>query len=109
MSAIDHADGSVVWATWIEMKPDRQHLLEYSGRGLHVRNTGFLGPRAIAWQVDAVLNSDGEILVPDDFPVRVRCLVEKQCPNRNGGLAEYGRGESPERGSRGECGDTRIV
>jgi hypothetical protein len=93
MRSIDHTNWSVVGMARIEMKPNRQHLLEDGNRRLHVWNVSLLGPGTETGHLLPFTRRDGEVLVPDDLPVRSGRLVEEECANREAGGAKDRSGE----------------
>jgi len=88
MRAVDDANRTIVSCTRIEVQAQRDHVLENIGRRLHVRDAALIRPRSIAGYVGALSSGDCEVLVPNNFPVRVRRLVEEERPHRETTLAE---------------------
>ena len=109
MRPIDDAHRSILCATRIEMNADRQHLLENLDRWLHVWHAGLVCPSAIARDIDAVLRGHGQVLMPDDFPVRVGRFIEEEGANGEARLAEDRTSESPQRRRRSKYGDVGVV
>src|SRR5947209_7942575 len=107
MCTVDDPNRTVVSRTRVEMQTESKHLLEDSGRRLYMRNTGFLGPRSVASHIDPPLRGDGEILMPDNFPVRVRRLVEEERPHRETRFTENGDGQLSESWMRRKRSDAR--
>ena len=97
MRAVDHANRAVVDGTRIEVEANRQHVLEDRGRRLDVRHASLLGPWTVARGLDPALRGYGEVLVPNDLPVRVGSFVEEEDADREARVAEDCRGELPKR------------
>src|SRR5437867_2979564 len=79
MRPIEYADRTVLHPARVEMNSDGKHVLDDRSWRLHMCHTRLLGPRAVAGDLGSCARGDGEILVPDHFPVRVGRLVEQQC------------------------------
>lgn len=109
MRAIDHSHRAILDGTWIEMEANSEHVLENVGRRLDVRHTTLLRPWPVARDVDAGFRGDGEVLVPNDSPVRVGRLVEEERADGEAGLAENSRSKPTKGRRRGECGDVRLI
>jgi hypothetical protein len=68
----------------VEVDSRRQHVGRQIDRGLHMVNTIFGRPRPVAFHVYLVPDGNGPVLTPAHLPIRTRCLIEQQCPDRLG-------------------------
>jgi hypothetical protein len=59
--------------------------------------------------IDPALRGDGEVLVPNDLPVRVGSFIEEEGADREARIAEDCCGELPKRRRRGQSGDARFI
>lgn len=71
----------------VDVEPHRNHVLQHFGRWLDVEQVGLID-KVRTLGLDAVVHGNGHVLVPWNFPVRVRNLVEEDAPNRKGSLSE---------------------
>ena len=79
MRAGDHAQRAVFLAASVKMEANGEHMLQHLGGWLHMEDAGLGGPWAEAGYLEALLYRDGDVLVPRDFPVRVRNFVEEDA------------------------------
>jgi hypothetical protein len=84
-------------------------MLENIDRRLDVRDVSFVGPRAIARNVDARLRGYGQVLMPDNLPIRARRLIEEEGADREAALPEDSARELSEHQIGGECADARVI
>ncbi len=73
----------------------REGALEHRNRGLHVGNACLGAPGAITLDVTPGPDSDREILMPNDLPIRGRSLVEQEGSNREAIGTKGSGGGSP--------------
>ncbi|HET7612897.1 MAG TPA: hypothetical protein VFK26_03140 [Gemmatimonadaceae bacterium] len=71
------------------MNSNGEHPLQNLGRWLHVRHALFHGPRAKTVHVYAFAHCNAQVLVPNYFPVRSRCLVEQNSANGEATFAQH--------------------
>ena len=84
------------FSTGIEVKTKGKHLFQHRGRRLDVKNVGLYGPGPESIRLDPVLNSDGYILVPRNFPICVWNFARRFAA----GLTGTNRGAS---GPQSQC------
>ena len=88
------------------MNPKGQHVLhDLSGR-LDMRHARLFSPRSVARNVALFLNGDGKILVPHNFPIRRRRLVEEKRSDSEASLVEYRDSQVTNCRINGELADT---
>jgi hypothetical protein len=71
----------------------RDHLFQDFGWRLHMRDARFYRPWPEGFDIVAVSDSDGHILVPWHLPVGAGCLVKENSANRKGSFSENIRGD----------------
>src|SRR6476619_5698329 len=94
----DHFQRTVLFATVVEVKADREDIPEDLHGGLHVNHVLFDGPRSKARNIDALTDGYGEVLMPGDLPIRTGSLVEQNASHSDGAFAEDGVNEGPNGG-----------
>ena len=90
MRSGDDTQGSVVFTTHVEVKPDGDHVLQHLRRRLHVHHVRFHRPWAVAFRFNTFLHGDGHVLVPRHFLVRVWNFVEQDAPHRKEPFSKNG-------------------
>lgn len=76
MGARQHAEGTVAGRRIVEVQAYRENVLQQRHRRLDVDHTLFDRPRTEAVEIAPLTDRDGEILMPGDFPVGSRRLIE---------------------------------
>ena len=76
MRARQDTQGTVAFVGIVEMKTNREHLLQQIDGRLNVGNTVLAAPRAEAGRLNASAKSQRQILMPGHQPVGFRRLVE---------------------------------
>lgn len=76
VGAGEDSQGAVLRGGVVEVEAEGDHLHENGDGGLDVRNAVLDRPRSEAGDVPPLLDGEGEVLMPGDLPVGVRCLVE---------------------------------
>lgn len=74
--------GGICLRDWIEVDPQRHHVLQDAHRWRDVQKSLFLCPRPEAWRVDLLLDADRPVLMPAKRPVGRFALVEKYSADR---------------------------
>jgi hypothetical protein len=72
------------------MKSNRKHPFKNRSRWLYVLDAGLGAPRTEPFDVDALPDGNGHVLVPRNFPIRSRRLVEEDCTDGTRRCAEHG-------------------
>ena len=109
MRAVYHTHRSILLGARIEMDAEREHMLEDFNRRLYVRDAGFLAPRSVTGNIVALRSGYRQVLVPNDFPVRLGSLVEEQRAHGEARRTENGSRERSERRCRGNRANAGIV
>src|SRR4051794_16919149 len=71
-----HSKRSVLGTAVVEMDACGEHTIENPNRRLHMAHALFFRPRREARGGTPLIDRDGHILVPRDFPIRLGGLVE---------------------------------
>jgi hypothetical protein len=97
MRSGQHAQGTIVRTTVVEVHPHRQHPLEYGNRRLDVYDPLLLRPSSKAGDALAVANGDRQVLVPGNLPVSLGRFIEQR---RLDGKASWAENRFHERSNR---------
>jgi hypothetical protein len=89
----NHSEWPVVRPAFIEMEPDGKDVTQDVCWRVDVIDARPDCPRAKSGKFPPFTNHDGQVLVPDNLPVRLLGLVEERSFDREAILSENGLGQ----------------
>jgi len=90
MRAGQDTEWTIFQTAIIQMDTHRHHLFQNLGRWMHMRHTVLHRPAEKAGRLDVIGHRNGGILMPRDFPVRLRGFIEERGAHRKGISSESG-------------------